>query len=164
MAWTIESYVQDMIARLEEAKTQFEEKTVEACDEIANTAVETLSKNAPYDPEPNNDVIPGEEGHFNESFYAIQAISVGNGIAQTAVETNEPIKFEYVTQGTMDKSPIEPLVKKALWWPALDHPVYSVQGQEPNPFFDESYQQILDEAPTIVEEIMTPVFDLLRFG
>lgn len=162
MAWMIESFVQDTIERLEEAKTLFAEKTVEACDEVANMAVETLAKNAPYDEEANNDNIPGEEAHLNESFFAIQSIATGNGEAQTTVNTNEPIKFEYVTEGTQDKEPIRPLIQKALWWPALDHPVASVKGQEPNPFFDESYQQVLNEQAAIIAEIFAPVFDLLR--
>jgi hypothetical protein len=162
MPWSIESYIQDAIAKLEEAKIAFAEKTVEACDAVANMAVETISKKAPFDEEENNDVIPGEEGHLNESFYAIQAIATGDGQATTSVNTNEPIKFEYVTEGTMDKSPIRPVVKKALFWPALEHPVASVKGQEPDEFFNEAYDEIVNEAGSVVDETFAPVIDMLR--
>jgi HK97 gp10 family phage protein len=53
---------------------------------------------------------------------------------------------EFVHRGTglfgPFKQRIFPRVKKALFWPGAAHPVKSVKGQKPNPFFDRALRQI----------------------
>jgi hypothetical protein len=154
---TIESFVPDVIARLQGVIDAFGDATMDVCNEIANVAVEDLSVNAPYDEEENNETPPGEEGHLNESFYAVEAITSLGGIGSTEVKTHEPVKLEYVTEGT--STPITPTTKQALWWPALDHPVALVAGQEPNPFVEETYNELLTKVDGIVQEIFLQVFE-----
>lgn len=154
--FTIETFIDSIIQNIEDAIALFDGATIDACTEIADKAVEIIAKNAPYDEEPNNDVIPGEEGHLNESFYALEGISTGNGEAEAAVKTMEPIKLQYVTEGT--DTPITPIIKQAMWWPTAEHPVALVSGQEPNPFVDESIPEIEAEVVPIVEDIFTPIF------
>ena len=96
-----------------------------------NEAVNQLHTNSPVDDEANNGVLPGEEGHLNESFVG-DPVEVNDITSHADVRTEEPIKFQYVTQGT--DSPIYPVVKKAMWWPGAAHPMYSVSGQAANPF------------------------------
>ena len=153
----MESFVPDIIARLQGVIDALGDATTDACDEIANVAVEDLSVNAPYDEEENNETPPGEEGHLNESFYALESITSLGGKSSTGVKTYEPIKLEYVTEGT--QTPITPTTKQALWWPALDHPVAMVAGQEPNPFVEETYNALLPKVEGIVREIFLPVFE-----
>ena len=121
----------------------------EAAETVADDSVEALKSASPYDPEPNNGVIPDEEGHLNESFYTGDAAL--NGVTATVdVKTTEPIKFQYVTQGT--QGPIYPVTKKALWWSALSHPVGSVAGQSANPF----QEPVHDEIEATVFDIVSP--------
>lgn len=158
---TIQSFVQDLIQQLEDAVVQFDALTVDACNEIADNAVTILAKNAPYDPAEDNGTIPGEEGHLNESFVAIQAISTGEGQAETFVETTEPIKLSYVSEGTLEQAPIVPISKQALNWPDAEHPVASVAGQDPNPFVQDSYDEIDAKVPEIVQGVFQPALDML---
>jgi hypothetical protein len=158
---SIESFVPDLIANLEAARDLLSDATVAACNEIANTAVEDLINNAPFDEEEDNMTPPDEEGHLNESFYAIEAIPGVGGEASAEVHTSQAIKLEYVTEGTEEKAPIRPLIKQALWWPALDHPVASVAGQEPNPFVEETYTQLLDKVDDIVRDIFLEIFEMV---
>jgi HK97 gp10 family phage protein len=52
----------------------------------------------------------------------------------------------YVHQGTGLWGPfrqlIRPKTKKALFWPGALHPVRSVKGQRPNPFFEKALAQV----------------------
>lgn len=125
--------LQSIVARLENARQQIAPGIAVAIQAAADDAVQETHDLSPVDMEENNGVIPGEEGHLNESFYAdpVQETSVG---AATTVRTREPIKYSYVTQGTLDKAPIHPVTKQALWWPSAPHPLGSVQGQAPNDF------------------------------
>jgi hypothetical protein len=132
--------------RIIEARDSAAEFCARATDEVANTLVEELQHDAPFDGEENNGVIPGEEGHLNESFGMNNADVSENATAE--VWTNEPIKFQYVIQGTA--SPILPVEKQALWWPGAEHPVAWVSGQSANPFHEKSAGTIRDELGTIV--------------
>jgi len=53
---------------------------------------------------------------------------------------------EFVHRGTglfgPFKQRIFPTTKKALFWPGASHPVKSVKGQKPNPFFARALKQI----------------------
>ncbi|GAC1589092.1 MAG: hypothetical protein NVS4B1_33440 [Ktedonobacteraceae bacterium] len=94
-------------------------------------AVNGLHAACPVDNEADNGVIPGEEGHLDESFVG-DPVMASVAASHAEVRTQEPIKFQYVTQGTA--SPILPTVKKAMWWPGAAHPMYSVAGQAADPF------------------------------
>jgi hypothetical protein len=53
---------------------------------------------------------------------------------------------EFVHRGTGTFGPfhqrIFPVSKKALFWPGALHPVRSIKGMKPNPFFDRALKQI----------------------
>jgi hypothetical protein len=161
MAFVIESYIQDLIARLEAARDSLPELTAEASNVIGERSVELLIEGCPIDEAENNGVIPGEEGHLADSFLAVEGIGSVDQ-AQTDVMTEEPIKFGYVTEGTLDVAPIQPTTKKALWWPDAPHPLPQVAGQDPNDFAQQAYDQVMGEVPTLLEETFQPFFDFLR--
>jgi len=52
----------------------------------------------------------------------------------------------YVHEGTglfgPQKKPIVPTTKKALFWPGAKHPVKSVKGMRPNPFFARALSRV----------------------
>lgn len=134
------------IARIEAAI----EAAPEACAKMANEGGElmtlALGVNAPFDGAPNNGVIPNEAGHLNESFGYNEAAP---GLSCTAeVYTGEPIKYQYVTQGT--DTPILPVIKRALWWPDAEHPVASVRGQAANPFQEKAKGEFESEFSGVV--------------
>lgn len=112
---------------------------MEGLQNASDDAVKRLQEESPYDASPNNGVIPGEEGHLSDSFHANEVQDNGDDVVSNTVITQEPIKFQYVTQGTA--SPIQPKEKKALWWPDAGVPRRSVRGQQANPFH---YQVQLD--------------------
>lgn len=113
---------------------------------IGLDAVTELSIASPYDASANNGVLPGEEGHLNESFSASDVIPTAEG-ADVEVKTSEPIKFFYVTEGTVDVEPIFPLYKRALWWPDAAHPYAFVHGQQANPFHKQVLQDLESGEP-----------------
>lgn len=53
---------------------------------------------------------------------------------------------EFVHRGTGIFGPykqrIFPIIKKALFWPGASHPVKSIKGMKPNPFFDRAIKKI----------------------
>lgn len=144
MAWTVNtSGLNHLRARIEAGRRLLPDIMELGINTAAEATVQELHEKCPVDDELDNGVIPGEEEHLNESFLATPAQSDGeHSIAQ--VKTEEPIKFSYVTQGTIDLSPILPVVARGLWWPALRHPVAFVMGQNANPF-QEPIKDIVEE-------------------
>lgn len=161
MSFSIESRINDIIATLREAQQELSDFTYAAAADVSLFAVETLSEKSPFDEAPNNDSPEGEEGHLRDSFAYMPSVTTGNEDVML-VYTEQPIKFQYVTQGTLDAAPIEPVEKKALWWPDAPHPLHEVAGQDPNPFQEEALAIIQGEIPAIVTEALAPVFDTLR--
>lgn len=106
----------------------------EGVQAASEDAVKLLEEAAPYDAAPDNGIIPGEGEHLIDSFYANEATPKGNALATNTVRTEEPIKFQYVTEGTLTAAPIKPKTKQSLWWPDAGYPRRQVQGQAPNPF------------------------------
>lgn len=139
------SGLSDFIAKLEAVQNAVPEAVDEALDQLAEEVIEMLSEAAPFDPAENNGVIPGEEGHLAESFFADAA---DNG--KVEVKTTEPIKFSYVTEGT--DSPILPKTMQAMWWPNAPHPMAQVSGQEANPFHKALLPDIEERGELIIQE------------
>lgn len=147
--------------RLEKAQSQIPRATLKGLDVLAKAGTFSLLVSAPYDPAPDNGVIPGEEGHLRNSFYALPSVSTGLASGLAEVGTHEPIKFQYVTQGTLYATPIRPIRAKALWWPSLSHPVPFVRGQAPNPFQEKAKEKIEVKAENIFTVSFYPVLRTL---
>lgn len=141
------SAIQAWRQRIVDAIDNAGEFCAQATNDVALALVEELEHDAPFDPAENNGVIPGEEEHLNVSFGMNEAPAALSTIS--GVWTNEPIKFQYVTQGTV--GPIVPVQKQALWWPGAEHPVAWVSGQQANPFQQRSASTIENEMATIVD-------------
>lgn len=127
------SGLQALQARVRDAQVLIGPLVARGINSAAQDAVQLVHDACPVDTDEDNVQIPGEEGHLADSFFAdpVQETSVG---ATTTVRTREPIKFSYVTLGTLDKEPITPRTKLALWWPSAPHPLASVHGQKANDF------------------------------
>jgi hypothetical protein len=140
----------EWIARIEAAI----EAAPETCARIANEGGDLLALalgvNAPFDGAANNGVLPNEAGHLNQSFGYNEATPGESCVAE--VWTNEPIKYQYVTQGTA--TPILPVQKMALWWPDAAHPVAFVRGQEANPFQEKAKADFESEFPDAANTIV----------
>lgn len=163
MAFEVVTRINDIIGKLNLIKQDLKDYTEIAANDVALYAVEQLAAKAPYDEGEDNVTPPGEEGHLRDSFYYGAAFQVtASAITEVEVKTQEPLKFEWVTQGTEDVAPIQPQQAKALWWPDAPHPLWQVAGQAPNPFQEEVYSQVVSEAPTIIQEALQPVIDELR--
>lgn len=163
MAFTISTRINDIIDKLNQAKQDLKDYTEIAANDVALYAVETLQKKAPYDEAENNVSPEGEEGHLRDSFYYTAAFQ--SGVANSTdveVKTEEPLKFGWVTEGTEDVAPIQPVQAKALWWPDAPHPLWQVAGQPPNPFQEEVYTEVNAQTASIVQEALQPVIDELR--
>lgn len=148
--------LQDLIIRLESARTLIAPGMVQGIQAAADDTVLLTHDACPVDLEADNGVIPGEEGHLAESFSADPVIETSVG-ATTQVRTSEPIKYSYVTQGTLDKEPILPVTKQALWWPGAPHPLPSVHGQAANDFAT----GVPDEVASKGYEYFAPLLDAL---
>jgi hypothetical protein len=156
MTFTVDtSGLQAFRARLVDIQAQLGGAVDTAIEEVADETLNRLQGATPYDPEPNNGVIPGEEEHLRESYSVTPA---SGGIVSTAeVTTFEPIKFGYVTGGTA--GPIYPRVAKALWWPALQHPVGSVSGQNANPFHVPVAEEMAVDGAEMIAQALLPLFE-----
>lgn len=143
-----------LIARLEQALQLIAPGMAQGVQAAADDAVQLTHDACPVDLEEDNGVIPGEEGHLADSFMAdpVQESAAG---ASTTVRTQEPIKYSYVTQGTLDKEPILPVTKMALWWPGAPHPVGHVHGQAANDFA----AGVPDEVASKGYEYFAPLLD-----
>ena len=144
------SAIQAWRQRIVEARDTAAEFCAQATNDVALALVEVLQHDAPFDPAENNAMIPGEEEHLNVSFGMNEAPVALSATAE--VWTNEPIKFKYVTEGTV--GPILPVEKQALWWPGAGHPVAWVSGQQANPFQQRSASTIENELATIVDPVI----------
>ena len=141
-----------IIARLQNARDMIAPLVAQGLEELGQQTVQQLKDAAPYDPMYNIGVIPGEEEHLNESF-SVGDTQVTSAGAEVEVKTSEPIKFQYVTQGT--DGPIYPVSAQALAIPGF-HPVASVSGQAANPFQEEVAAWLQDQNPFV------PVTDMLQ--
>jgi hypothetical protein len=151
MSFTVDtSGLQALRNRFMDIKATLGDVVDQAVNEVAQEAQVMLESATPYDPEPNNGVIPGEEGHLRDSYAVTDATG---GIVSTAeLTTSEPIKFGYVTGGT--DGPIYPRAKRALWWPALQHPVGWVSGQSANPFHQVVAEEVATEGAALIAQIV----------
>lgn len=125
---------------------------------IGEDAVQIMSDAAPYGSEgtaPAGDV----PGHLADSFTA-DTTSSGESFTVT-LQTNQPTKLSYVTQGTGIYGPrgqrIVPTTARALNWPSAPHPVRSVAGQQPNDFVTPA----IDEISANVDGLMNGLVDEL---
>jgi hypothetical protein len=153
MPYTLDtSGLQALIQRLKQAQQTLPAVVFAGVQLVADETLAALVEATPYDPAPDNGVIPGEEAHLRDS-YQLTPVELQAVQAECDLRTTEPIKFGYVTQGTLDVAPIYPVVKRGLWWPQLRHPVPQVAGQAPHPFQAPLPQEISDR----MEDILAPV-------
>lgn len=144
--------VATIIERLLRAREAIAPLVAQGLEEVGQKAVQQLHDASPYDPTENIGVIPGEEEHLNESF-SVDTAQVTDTGAEVPIKTSEPIKFQYVTQGT--DGPIYPVEAQALAIPG-GHPVASVAGQDANPFQEEVAASLQNENP------FGPVIEMLQ--
>jgi hypothetical protein len=125
-----------------------------AVEAVAAEAMTLIVAATPYDAEADNGTIPDEEGHLNESYSVTPASD--DVVSEAQVMTSEPIKYGYVTGGTMDVGPIMPVQAKGLWWPSAAHPFKQVSGQEANPF----QQQVLTDINDELDDLVSPIIQI----
>jgi hypothetical protein len=118
-----------LIARVQKARAELPRITTEAAQRAGDTLTQQLSSAAPRGKNPGPPPPGDAPGPLSKSFSAL-AEWKGPG-ATLELRTNQPLKLQYVTQGTgiyVGKGVIKPLVKKALFWPGAAHPYRSVKG------------------------------------
>ena len=100
---------------------------------------------------------PGDaEGHLADSFSVQDEPSSGG--AAISVRTSQPRKLGYVVDG---RGVVLPVQKKALFWPALSHPVRRADPSQPNDFVNRALadlpqaEEFLDPVVTRLEEIVS---------
>ena len=146
---TITTNLSEFITRIEEAKAALAPLVVEAMTNVGNDLVQQLSDAAPRGT--GEEATPPEgdaSGRLAESF-VMEAESDEMG-AHVVVSTTQPQKLEWVRYG---RGEVLPVVKKALFWPGLDHPVRRAGPSQPNDFVSpivdsaaEMLYGLLDEA------------------
>lgn len=104
---------------------------------------------------------PGDApGRLAESFYVQGESSAFSNGAAVTVRTHQPLKLQYVTQGTgvyAGRGRIYPTTKRALYWSGADHPVRSVAGQRPNDFVTPALAEMPD-----AQEVLSVVVEQLQ--
>ena len=147
-----------MIMRLSAASAAVPGLMQQAVRDAGQMVVDDLSAAAPVGASEGMPPPGDGPGHLNESFYAQD-----EGETTVSVRTRQPLKLQYVTQGTgiyAGKGRIRPRTAKALMWPGAAHPYRSVAGEPPNDFvspvidgFDgqEALLPIVDELIAIIE-------------
>lgn len=156
--FTLKNNTAQIIQRLQAAQAAIPDLVATGVEQLGELSVTSLHDHCPVDEEDNNGVLPGEAEHLADSFVTGD-VSVGV-VSTMEIGTTEPIKYQYVTEGT--DSPILPVEKKALWWPALEHPVASVSGQEPQPFQLDALAEIESLVPGVGAEVVQKLVEKLK--
>jgi hypothetical protein len=159
MSFSVKYTMDGLIERLQATRDAIPEIMSEAVKEIESLAVIALEDACPVDDDENNGTLSGEEGHLVHSFVALDPEASGAKVTGE-VATLEPVKFQYVTQGTI--GPIFPAEKHALWWPGLAHPVAWVNGQDANPFDQEAKGEFESLIPDVMQEAVAKIAEKLK--
>ncbi len=148
----------DLIARVQEARSILPQLLVDAAQSAGDAVVDELSSASPHG-QGGGSPLPGDSsGHLAESFYAVAEQQSDTAVVE--VRTSQPLKLQYVTEGTgvyVGKGRIVPTTKKALYWPGAEHPYRSVAGQRANDFVSpvlaDATDTVAGEVQTVVEEL-----------
>ncbi len=98
---------------------------------------------------------PGDaDGPLSESFSAFAEIHANGNSAVAEVRCSQPTKLKFVTQG---RGEVLPKVKKALFWPGLDHPVRRAGPAKANDFVS----PVLQDVDSIIEPEILDGVDVL---
>jgi len=137
-----------LIARVRKARTELPRVTQAAAQRAGDTLTQQLSSAAPRGKNPGPPPPGDASGPLSRSFSSLAEQS-GSG-ATLELKTNQPLKLQYVTQGTgvyVGKGVIRPLTKKALFWPGAGHPYRSVKGMKGKDFV----KPVIDKANDVVK-------------
>lgn len=145
-----------LIMRFEDARATLPGLLQEAVQEAGHLLAEDLGAAAPVGPiegPAGGTPPPGDgEGKLRDSFYVQDESETS-----VSVRTTQPQKLDYVVNG---RGEVLPVVKKALMWPGLPHPVKRAGPSQANDFvtpvldsFDvaEALQPVVDEIAVIIE-------------
>lgn len=124
--------------RLESALNMWPAQAQEAADLVAEDVAQRLADAAPRGANSGGSrAIQGDEpGPLFTSFVPVPG-KVEDVVSST-VETTQPAKLKIVTEGSgiygPFGTPIEPVIKQAMYWEGAPHPMTTVRGQEGRDF------------------------------
>jgi hypothetical protein len=139
-------------ARIDEAKLLLPGLLVDTAKIAGDAVVEELSNASPVG-EGGGPNPPGDApGRLADSFSCIAERQADAGVAE--VRCNQPSKLKFVREG---RGWVFPVVRLALFWEGLPHPVKSARPSQPNDFVN----PIIDSVSEIVEPEVQALVDEL---